>query len=238
MGGTPRRPDPAIATKDACRRNCNSSNTSCKRPSFDLKWNIRMRALVPSAAAIGRREALAIPCSSRYSSAALLQCFFRSRMIRSLHVTVVSVNLFARAAKESLHVDRKDPSRSWRRPTHQCAGYSPSRAWRHRGDRRAPDAVAAPTLSCGEPVRTSPARSGVLGDDRAVDGLRTSRRAEAATLYRPREAGLEEPRLGRRRSGTDDRGLGRPLPGDPPGAGHVDGGEADSPDKGAPAVVS
>src|SRR5262249_289959 len=50
-----------------------------------------MRALVPSAAAIGRKETLAIPCSSRYSSAALLQWTFRLAMIRSLHVTVVSV---------------------------------------------------------------------------------------------------------------------------------------------------
>src|SRR5262249_61169809 len=50
-----------------------------------------MRALVPSAAAIGRSEALVIPCSSRYSSAAPLQWTFRRDMIRSLHVTVVSV---------------------------------------------------------------------------------------------------------------------------------------------------
>src|SRR5262249_29942468 len=50
-----------------------------------------MRALVPSDAAIGRSDALAIPCSSRYSSAALLNWTLRLAMIRSLHVTVVSV---------------------------------------------------------------------------------------------------------------------------------------------------
>src|SRR5262249_9862816 len=98
--------------------------------------------------------------------------------------------------------------------------------------------MAAVALSGGEPVRPSPARAGVLADDRAAARVRTVRRAAAATVDRPRDAGLEDTRLGRRRRGTHGRSLGRPLPGDPSGAGPVNGGEADSASEGDAAVAS
>src|SRR5262245_10103205 len=84
-----------------------------------------MRALVCSAEAIGRREALATPCSSRYSSAALLNSTFRPVMIRSLHVTVVTV--------KSPHLAARGEPMSSKRAVFESAAVRPSGATGDRG---------------------------------------------------------------------------------------------------------
>src|ERR1700724_680306 len=93
------------------------------RASFDLKWTISSRALLPMAEPSGRRETPAIPCSRKYSVAAPSSWSFRF---------FIRAGLRFADALETVAPLAEDTIREIEEPTEGGSRSCPSRDCSHR----------------------------------------------------------------------------------------------------------